>query len=131
MQIPSNFSYVKKTSSKILNNLSSLNLDQEALFSIRLSIEEAIINAIRHGNKCDQNLSVTITHSVNGHKLEISVRDEGKGFDYKILPDPTVNKNIERKGGRGIFLIRHLMDKVEFNKAGNEIRMIKYLSPHE
>ncbi len=127
-QIPSDPGYVKEASSRVLDSIKELNLDKDIIFDIRLCLEEAIINAIKYGNKCDKGLPVHISYSLGDGRLEIVIRDQGKGFDYGNIPDPRSSGNILKHGGRGLFLIRNLMDEVEFNNSGNEIKMVKFLS---
>jgi len=127
-EIPSDPKYIKEASAKVLDFIKELGLDKDTVFDIRLCLEEAIINAIKYGNKCDKNLPVNISYSFGDNRLEIVIRDQGSGFDYGNIPDPRSNGNILKHGGRGRFLIRNLMDKVEFNNSGNEIKMVKFLS---
>jgi len=127
-EIPSDPKYIKEASAKVLDFIKELGLDKDTVFDIRLCLEEAIINAIKYGNKCDKNLPVNISYSFGDNRLEIVIRDQGSGFDYGNIPDPRSNGNILKHGGRGLFLIRNLMDKVEFNNSGNEIKMVKFLS---
>ena len=127
-EIPGDPKYVKHASAKLLDALKTLNLSKETLFDIRLCLEEAVINAIKHGNKLDERLPVVISYSFSGGKLEITVRDQGKGFDYRAMPDPRSGANILKHSGRGIFLIKNLMDEVKYNDSGNEIKMIKFIS---
>ncbi len=127
-EIPSDPKYIKRASSKLLGALKKLKLSEETLFDIRLSLEEAVINAIKYGNRSDKSLPVVISYDFSGGKLEIKVRDQGKGFDHKMTPDPRSETNILKHGGRGIFLIRNLMDEVKYNDSGNEIKMIKFIS---
>ncbi|MBN1527358.1 MAG: ATP-binding protein [Candidatus Omnitrophica bacterium] len=126
-RIPSRIEHLRKTSSRILDALVRYNVPETTLFNIRLCVEEAVRNAIVHGNHCDKHLSVTIAHWAEGRKFFIEVADEGRGFDYRRLPDPTDSEHILRNSGRGVYLIRKLMDKVDFNEAGNRIRMMKHL----
>ena len=127
-EIPSDPKYIKRASSKLLGALKKLKLSEEMLFDIRLSLEEAVINAIKHGNRLDKSLPVVISYAFSGGKLEITVRDQGKGFNYRTTPDPRSEINILKRGGRGIFLIRNLMDEVKYSDSGNEIKMIKFIS---
>lgn len=128
MQVPSDVSYVRETCLKILDSLKGLNLDESTLFDIRLSAEEAIVNAMKYGNKFDSRLPVTITTSIDKNKVTITVKDEGDGFDVDCLPDPTEEANLSKFCGRGVFLIHKLMDEVHYNEKGNEVTMVKYLS---
>lgn len=86
-----------------------------------------MINAITHGNRRDRRKSVKITCWAEGDKLNIEVEDEGGGFDYRTLSDPTTNDNLTKGSGRGVYLIHNLMDEVVHNGIGNKIKMVKYL----
>jgi len=127
VKIPSTIEYIKKVSSKILKALETYNVNQDTLFDIRLCVEEIIRNAIVHGNHSDKNLSVRVAYWIKDGRMNIEVEDEGGGFDYKNLADPTTAENITKNSGRGIFLVKNLMDEVEFNDSGNKIKMIKYI----
>ncbi|MFA5165465.1 MAG: ATP-binding protein [Candidatus Omnitrophota bacterium] len=126
--IPSDPKHIKDASAKVLGHLKGLKLAKEIIFDIRLCLEEAVINAIKYGNKLEKAVPVTIGLRYSDGKLEIKVKDYGKGFEYCEIPDPRSDKNILKHGGRGLFLIRNLMDEVEFNDSGNEIKMIKFIS---
>jgi serine/threonine-protein kinase RsbW len=127
-EIPSDPAYIKNASTKVLKFLKTLKLSKEILFDIRLCLEEAVINAIKYGNKLDRTVPVSIRSSFSDGRLEIRVKDCGKGFEHGETPDPRSDKNILKHGGRGLFLIRNLMDEVEFNDSGNEIKMVKFIS---
>jgi serine/threonine-protein kinase RsbW len=127
-EIPSDPKYIKRASAKLLSALKKLKLSRETLFDIRLCLEEAVINAIKYGNKLDARLPVVISYAISGGKLEITVRDQGRGFNPGMTPDPLSDTNILKHGGRGIFLIKNLMDEVRYNDSGNEIKMIKFIS---
>ena len=127
IKVPSEIGYLSKVSSEILESLAPYRMDEAALFDIRLCVEEAVWNAIVHGNHCDKSLSVEITYRVEQDKLNIEVADSGKGFDHARLPDPTKDENLTRNNGRGVYLIKRLMDVVEYNESGNKIKMVKSL----
>ena len=103
-------------------------LSNEKIFDIKVCVDEAVRNAIVHGNKSDRRLYVRVLYWVKDGKVNIEVEDEGKGYNPKKLPDPTVDENITRNCGRGVYLIKKLMDKVEFNETGNVIKMMKKLN---
>jgi serine/threonine-protein kinase RsbW len=90
---------------------------------ILLSLTEAVTNAIVHGNKQDESKFVEVCTKSNGSKLAITVKDEGRGFDYKNLPDPTSPERICECGGRGVFLMRQLADKCRFTDNGRVVEM--------
>ena len=100
-----------------------LGVSDEVYGKILISTVEAVNNAILHGNKGDSNKMVTVNISADGNVLDITVTDEGEGFEYGNLPDPTDPKNIENLHGRGVFLMRRLADAIEYNSPGNEVKM--------
>jgi len=83
-----------------------------------IAMTEAVNNAIVHGNKLDPTKQVIVTFSVEGKDLVFRVEDEGPGFDYSNLPDPTAPENIEKPHGRGVFLMRNLADECSFEDDG-------------
>ncbi len=123
--IPSEPMQLNRVESLILARLESLSYGERAVFGVRLAIEEAVINAIKHGNRMDKAKRVIITYSVDERECAISVEDEGQGFDPSSVPDPTADENLELTHGRGLVLIRAYMDDVKFNKKGNRITMRK------
>ena len=127
ISISSNLDNVKDTVEEICGYLKKIEAEESLVFDIKLSLEEALINAIKYGNRFNEHLTVDIDFSHNGNKLIIAIEDKGRGFDYQNLPNPTHEENLLKLKGRGIFLIRHLMDEVEFNKKGNRITMAKFL----
>jgi serine/threonine-protein kinase RsbW len=99
--------------------------DAGQAFGIQLAVEEAIINAVEHGNNCDMLKHVTIDYSITPQEFEISVTDEGGGFRPEDVPDPCSDEGLNRASGRGIALMRAYMDSVEYNDKGNHVRMRK------
>ena len=110
----------------ILSGLEANNFSEEDIFAVHLAMEEAFLNAVKHGNKMDSSKKVKVDYSASSDKVKISITDEGNGFDPGILPDPRCGENIYKAEGRGVFLIRSYMSAVEFNEQGNCIRMIRY-----
>ena len=128
MKIPSDLKYIRKVSTVVENFLKSNNIDDPSLiFDIRLCVEEAVKNAIIHGNKKRRGFPVFISYSLRGARFSIEIEDRGEGFDPDHIPDPTVDENLYRGEGRGVFLIRKFMDKVVYNDRGNKIFMTKYV----
>jgi serine/threonine-protein kinase RsbW len=127
ISIASNFKNIGQAVNEVLHLLKDIKANESDIFDIRLSLEEALINAIKYGNKFDEQLTVDIEFIHNHSKVTITIKDQGDGFDYHSLPDPTKEENLLKARGRGVFLIKHLMDKVEFNKKGNHLTMTKYL----
>jgi serine/threonine-protein kinase RsbW len=106
-----------------------LHIDDGIMYRLLVSCTEAVNNAIVHGNKSDPDKKVIIRCIVDEKILTIYVKDEGKGFDSKSLQDPREKKNLMKENGRGVFLMRSLMDKVKFKrlKSGSIVEMkVKY-----
>ena len=118
---------IRRVSSKILNSLSGHRLDRDKLFDVKLCVEEAVRNAIVHGNRSNKKLYVRVRYRIDKDKIGIEIEDEGKGFDHERIPYPTHKDNIMKLSGRGVYLMRHLMDEIKFNAKGNQVRFVKYL----
>lgn len=100
-----------------------LGIDDDIYGKYMLSVVECVNNAIVHGNKLSADKKVTVRYHIDNEKIEVEVQDEGEGFDPDSLPDPTAIENIEKDCGRGIFLMRHLADEVEFSDNGRHVRL--------
>jgi serine/threonine-protein kinase RsbW len=103
-------------------------VNQDFYGNILIALTEAVNNAILHGNGNDPAKNIVVTCFVKDNKLAFSVQDQGKGFDYNNLPDPTSPDNIEKPNGRGVFLMRNLADEVKFNDTGSKVELIFHLS---
>jgi serine/threonine-protein kinase RsbW len=95
------------------------------LFAIRLAVEEALVNAIKHGNGSDPSKKVRIDYEIDSEYVRIRIEDEGPGFDPTSVPDPTDPEYLERPCGRGLMLMRHYMSSVHFCGRGNAVEMMK------
>lgn len=104
---------------------SEINIGDDVYGNILISITEAANNAIIHGNKCDEKKNVTLEYGLDdrGKNLTFIVKDQGPGFDYNNLPDPTEPENLEKTHGRGVFLMMQLADMVVFSDNGATIEM--------
>lgn len=127
LKIPSDIKYIREVSSGILKWLQPRKLDDSTLFDIRLCIEEVVRNAITHGNNNNKGLKVLVNYWLEGDRLIIEVEDKGEGFDLSKVPDPTIGENVMKSSGRGVYIVRKLIDKMEFNDKGNKVRLTKYL----
>lgn len=103
----------------------ALQATEQELFGIRLALEEALVNAIKHGNQMDRSKKVAISYRLLPGRFDIRITDEGPGFDPADVPDPTAVENLERPCGRGLMLMRHYMSHVEYNDRGNSVAMSK------
>ena len=96
-------------------------------FTLSIALTEAITNAIIHGNEKDPTKRVFAHALIEPERIVLQITDEGRGFDYQKLADPTQKENLLKQSGRGIFFVRYFMDEVKFNHVGNEITMVKYI----
>ena len=126
MAVESTSSAIVGVYKRILSELKANKYKQEDIFAVHLALEEAFINAITHGNKMNSDKEVKIDYSVGLDKFEISMMDEGEGFDPSAVPDPRYGENLYKINGRGLLLMRSYMDVVEFNNHGNGVRMVRY-----
>lgn len=100
--------------------------DENEVFGVHLALEEAFMNAIQHGNRGDSNKRILAESLITPEKIDISITDEGSGFNPEGLPDPRHGDNLYKCSGRGVLLIRAYMDVVEYNERGNCVHMIKF-----
>lgn len=100
-----------------------LGIKQENYGKILVAVLEAVNNAITHGNKADLKKFVDVRIKVERNEMEITVTDEGEGFNPADIPDPTRPENIEEISGRGVFLMTRLADSILFNETGNSVTM--------
>lgn len=104
---------------------SHLNFKDDVYGNVMVAITEAVNNGIVHGNKGDKEKDVKIVcEAVNPYRLMVAVEDDGPGFDPDTLPDPTAPENLANPGGRGVFLMRHLSDEIQFTNEGRRVEMI-------
>lgn len=99
----------------------STQVSDDAYGNILVALTEAVNNAIYHGNKSDASKQIDITYGINADKIVFMIKDQGKGFDYLNLPDPTSPENIAMPNGRGVFLMRSLADKISFEDEGSRV----------
>ena len=123
--IPSRLPEAPPVIEAILEQARQHHYPEQAVFGIRLALDEAISNAINHGNGGDSKKQVTVEYTVTDQQLHITICDEGCGFQPERLPDPTLDENLTRPCGRGVMLMRAYMSDVHFNKAGNCVTLVK------
>ena len=106
-------------------------LDEDQRFHVAMAVREAAVNAVLHSNDYDPDKKISASFENNGKSLVITISDEGKGLDPDELPDPLSPENLLKGTGRGIFLIRSLMDEVHFKQLqpGTELTLVKHLAP--
>lgn len=123
--IPSDLAEARRVQEEIEQALQTARYGDRDIFSIKLALEEALVNAIKHGNQMDPEKRVSVWYSVTPERFEVKITDEGPGFDPSDVPDPTLPENIERFCGRGLLLIRNFMTAVEYQGRGNVVVMSK------
>jgi serine/threonine-protein kinase RsbW len=123
LKIQSNIDNLIKVENLIDNLSKRLGVSDEVYGKVLVSTIEAVNNAIIHGNKNVESKAVYLVCSSNGSSLTIIVKDEGEGYNFNNIPDPTSVENIEKLNGRGVFIMKKLADDIEFNELGNEVKM--------
>ncbi len=125
--ISSKLAIIPDLISSAVEKLRLLSLKEDDIFNLKLCLHEATVNAVKHGNKLNSALVVNVLIKIDKNVLTMEVTDRGRGFDDSALSDPTVPENIMLHQGRGIFLIKKIMNNVEFCNKGQTIKMIKVL----
>ena len=128
LRFPSRISAVDDAAAAVSEFMNRLGIAEDVAFGVDMAVREAVTNAVVHGNKLDEAKLVDLTLKQTPEVFEISVHDEGSGFNPSEVPDPTKDENILRTSGRGIFFMRNFMDEVEWLtdlNGGTSVRMIK------
>src|SRR5688572_656588 len=128
IQIPSIIENIRMIESFIDNAKERFHLDEDMYGNIMIAVTEAVNNAIKHGNASDKSKNVSLSLSLDESLLKFTIKDEGSGFNYENLPDPTAPENLEKLGGRGIFLMKHLSDEVDFKENGRIVELSFYMN---
>ena len=119
-------SAVVEVCKQILTRLEANHFGKDDIFAVHLTLEEAFLNAVKHGNKMDPAKKVKIDYSVDPGKVEISITDEGNGFEPDSVADPRFGDGLYKPGGRGLLLMNSYMDTVRYNERGNSVYMVRY-----
>jgi len=127
LQIPSLPENIRIVESFIDNLKEQYEISDDIYGNILIAITEAVNNAIIHGNKGNPKKNVELTMQLHDSSIRFVVKDEGRGFDHHHIPDPVAPENLDKIGGRGIFLIKHLADEVHFKDKGREIEILFYV----
>jgi serine/threonine-protein kinase RsbW len=122
---PSRTTEAKRILESILARLEGENWFPHDIFGVHLALEEALVNAVKHGNRMDEAKSVHVEVKLSPERLYVRIRDEGPGFKMEEVPDCTEDENLEKASGRGIMLMRNFMSFVEYNDIGNMVTMEK------
>lgn len=109
---------------KLIDNLSGVcQFSDEIYGKLLLAVVEAVNNAIIHGNNSDPEKNVNVHYIIDNKGITFDIKDDGLGFDYNIIPDPTDEANLEKLSGRGLYLMKHLSDEIEFKDNGSLVEM--------
>jgi len=117
---------IVKVCEQVLSELEANGFSNDDIFAVHLALEEAFLNAIKHGNKMDPAKEVKIEYSVGLDKIEISMTDQGEGFEPATVVDPRHGESLYKPEGRGLLLMNSYMDTVKFNERGNSVYMVRY-----
>lgn len=128
IEIPSLTENIRMIESFIDNAKDRYALEDDIYGNIMIAVTEAVNNAIKHGNSSDKSKNVSLSLKLEENQIIFVVSDQGAGFDYQNLPDPTAPENLEKPGGRGIFLMKHLCDEVSFLEDGKVVQLNFYLN---
>ncbi|HEV3145380.1 MAG TPA: ATP-binding protein, partial [Gemmataceae bacterium] len=127
--IPSDLDEARRVQTEIENLLQTqTHFNEMEIFSIKMALEEAIVNAIKHGNQMDPHKMVRIAYRITKDQFDVMITDEGPGFNPDDVPDPTAPENLERPCGRGLLLMRHYMTHIAYHGCGNVVVMSKSCS---
>lgn len=127
IEFPSIVDNLRIVESFIDNSREEFQISDDLYGNILIAITEAVNNAIQHGNRYDKEKQVRLTCVSSPTEISFVVEDEGVGFDYNDLPDPTSGENLLKPDGRGIFLMKHLCDVLRFENSGKKVEMVFYL----
>jgi len=128
IQIPSLPENIRIVESFIDNVKEKYSLNDDIYGNIMIAVTESVNNAILHGNNSDNAKNVSLNLALEDSQIKFTVKDQGKGFDFENLTDPTLPENLDKPGGRGIFLMKNLSDEVNFKDAGSTAELSFYLT---
>jgi serine/threonine-protein kinase RsbW len=114
---------------RVAVRMANLAWPDKQIFHVRLALEEALVNAIHHGNGGDPRKAVRVWWEVRHDEVEIVIEDEGPGFDPTLVPDPRESANLDRPGGRGLLLMRAFLTTLSYNEQGNRVTLYKRRNP--
>jgi serine/threonine-protein kinase RsbW len=123
--IPSTNIAAAQVQQEIVEAIEQQGYKREVVFAVRLALDEALVNAVKHGNQSNPDKTVQVEFTINDESIMIQVEDQGPGFSPDKLPDPTAEENLPRPNGRGVMLMRAYMTEVDFNERGNRVILTK------
>ena len=123
LQLPSKPESITQLETLIEQIADKHQVSEDTFANMMTCLNEIAINAIVHGNKLDESKKVIVNADVDAKRVIWTITDEGEGFDYDHLPDPTAEENLENLTGRGVFIVKQLADQCVFNTKGNEVEL--------
>lgn len=123
--IPNTLAAARKVEERIVRQAKAMGYSPRCVFGIRLALEEALVNAFKHGNRGDRSKRIFVSYAITPQRVVVRVRDEGPGFDPGKVPDPTSPSRVCLPCGRGIMLMKAYLDEVTFSEQGNEVQLVK------
>ena len=130
LELPNDLRQIEHAVDYVMSRCAQCEAQERKLrLNLRVSLTEALSNAMLYGNGKDPHKRVRVEVIVGEREIKAKITDEGTGFDPGEIPDPTTPDNLEKSGGRGLFLMRELMDEVHFNERGNQVTLVLRLDP--
>jgi serine/threonine-protein kinase RsbW len=123
--LPSDTAAAQDLQERLVARLEELCYSPRDVFCIRLALEEAIVNAVKHGNRRDPSKRVFVRAEIDSQRIRVEIEDEGPGFDPEIVPDCLADENLDKPSGRGIMLMKTFLTSIEYNGRGNRVTLIK------
>ncbi|HJZ80452.1 MAG TPA: ATP-binding protein [Pyrinomonadaceae bacterium] len=125
LELPSDLSLMNSVLEYLLDRVDKLGLVQVEQSNLFVALDEAFVNAVKHGNRNDRGKLLRVTAELSAREAIFTIEDEGDGFDVRAIPDPTDPANLFKSSGRGVLLIYNIMDEVEYSQHGSKLRMVK------
>lgn len=125
LELPSDLTLMNSVLEYLLDRVDKLGLVQVEQSNLFVALDEAFVNAVRHGNRNDPHKLLRVTAELSANEAIFTIEDEGEGFDVHAIPDPTDPANLFKSSGRGVLLIYNIMDEVEYSQRGSRLRMVK------
>src|SRR5918992_773833 len=124
-ELPSDLSLMNGVLHYLIERVAALGVVKPDSSNLFIALDEAFVNAVKHGNRSDPHKLVRITADLSAKEARFTIEDEGEGFDVKAIPDPLDPSNLFKTSGRGVLLIYNIMDEIEYNERGNSLTMVK------
>jgi len=128
LEIPNTLQAAESLCGELLDKAKKQGFEESDRFAIHLALEEVFVNAVQHGNQSDPKKKIFVRYSITPDRFEVTIADQGPGFNPDALPDPRNPENLYKSSGRGVLLIRAYMDQVQYSPKGNQIHMVKFKS---